>query len=183
MHITHIHTLKPTHIHIHIHTHAAKQQIHSLTQPWNPLRLGDLAKQLIHSAFDLFPISSLQSANWEKQKRKGDCCMSLRDQTKERTRDTQDVGVCRLVMQASEFQYVDTDSGWWFSVIAFISYLISYTGIPWNSICSALSKNVWYTHTAPIICFVNTQENAIVSIFAFDHLKISSKDSHDSWSI
>lgn len=63
--------------------------MHGLTQPWNPLRLGDLAKQLIHSAFDLFPIFSLQSANWEKQKRRGDCCMSPRDQTKERPRDWQ----------------------------------------------------------------------------------------------
>lgn len=75
-------------------THAAKQHMHSLTQAWNPLRLGDLAKQLIHSAFDLFPISSLQSANWEKQKRKGDCCTSPRDQTKERAGDAQRMPVC-----------------------------------------------------------------------------------------
>lgn len=91
MHITHIHT----------HTHAAKQHIHSLTQPWNPLRLGDLAKQLIHSAFDLFPISSLQSANWEKQKRKGDCCTSPRDQTKERSRDTHRMSVCDVSLWIS----------------------------------------------------------------------------------
>lgn len=97
MHNTHAHSLKlslaatlPLSV---MHTHT-QTHIHRLTQPWNPLRLGDLAKQLIHSAFDLFPISSLQSANWEKQKRRGDCCMSPRDQTKERPRDSQKMLVC-----------------------------------------------------------------------------------------
>lgn len=111
MHNTHAHSLKlslaatlPLSV---IQTHT-QTHIHRLTQPWNPLRLGDLAKQLIHSAFDLFPISSLQSANWEKQKRRGDCCMSPRDQTKERPRDWQKMLVCvdgcwdvRLCMQLS----------------------------------------------------------------------------------
>lgn len=89
-----LHTYTHSNTCTHTHTRPAKQRIRSLTQPWNPLRLGDLAKQLIHSAFDLFPISSLQSANWEKQKRKGDCCTSPRDQTKESSRDTQRMPVC-----------------------------------------------------------------------------------------
>lgn len=83
MHNTHV-SLSLSAMHTHTQPH-----MHGLTQPWNPLRLGDLAKQLIHSAFDLFPIFSLQSANWEKQKRRGDCCMSPGDQTKERPRDWQ----------------------------------------------------------------------------------------------
>lgn len=113
MHNTHAHSLKlslaatlPLSV---MHTHT-QTHIHRLTQPWNPLRLGDLAKQLIHSAFDLFPISSLQSANWEKQKRRGDCCMSPRDQTKERPRDWQRMLVCvdgcwdvRLCIQVRSF--------------------------------------------------------------------------------
>lgn len=81
-------------------------------------------------------------------------------------------------MRVSEFQYVDTDTGWWFSVIAFTSYLISYTVIRRNSVRFALPKTVWHTHTAPIMCFVNTQENAIVPIFGFDHFKISLKVSY-----
>lgn len=89
--------LKHLHLHAHVYLSSSSSvmhtqtqpHMHGLTQPWNPLRLGDLAKQLIHSAFDLFPIFSLQSANWEKQKRRGDCCMSPRDQTKERPRDWQ----------------------------------------------------------------------------------------------
>lgn len=76
-----------------MHTHS-QPHMPGLTQPWNPLRLGDLAKQLIHSAFDLFPIFRPQSANWEKQKRRGDCCMSPRDQTKKRPRDWQKMLPC-----------------------------------------------------------------------------------------
>lgn len=132
MHITHTHT----------HTHAAKQHIHSLTQPWNPLRLGILqnSSSILLLIYSPSPACKVQT---EKNKRGKGTAVRLPETKQRLEREThkKDAGV--WVSSSTNSIWISICSHWFstgkdilrrFRRIALILHLIAY-----NSECLALT--------------------------------------------